>query len=725
MRYLTAVALAALLLPTGRATAAPVLEPPDEVRTALDALGAAHALFGSASAWPTFVRGFETPPLAPTPEAAAYAFILHHAPLFGVHDPGTQLIVASTIEWRGRHVVRLQQEFAGLPVFGRMAAMRVEADGAVSAFSSNLAPVNPSMPVTPPLATAQARAAALAHAPWPATAGACALGIWISHDGAHLAYRVTLRGTEAHQASHVVLDASTARVLATGTPIRDATGRVFLQNPVRDSDTPTDVELLGLTGDGSTLTGENVVAWQYVPEGTAVQTAVPDTSGDFLYDPAPRTGTPVFDDEFAQVNAYYQLDHIASYFISTHGYSHSRGPINVFVNYVESAGETYDNAFFDDENWSISLGQASNGDFAYDADTIYHEYTHSVVDTLASLVYMAADPMGMIVFPGALHEGLSDTFAVSLTDDPDMGEYILGRNVVNARTCPGNIMGEVHYDGEIIGGANWDIRNEIGADALEAAAYGSLATLHPTSSFKEYAEGVMAAVDSMVTDGDLTTTQRDEVATIFSERGVDVCDRIMRLDDGASYTVELLGMGRFGSGACDWLDGMRMAGHTFPPSIQWGIEVPDDATSLSFTADYTITGGDDYDIAVNVRAGNYIVYEMVDIGWATMPLRVETADATFENPVGPIVLDEYSDPPLEPGEPYFFTVNYLGCPSGANTVSAEVGFDPVEDPEAEVEVAPEEEPEEEPEPEEDAGADAPDPGSITASGGACGCTLVH
>jgi hypothetical protein len=199
----------------------------------------------------------------------------------------------------------------------------------------------------------------------------------------------------------------------------------------------------------------------------------------------------------------------------------------------------------------------------------------------------------------------------------------------------------------------------------------------------------------------------------------------MRLDDGVSYTVELLGMSRFGSGACDWLDGLRMAGYMFPPSIQWGIEVPDDATSLTFTTDYTIVGGDDYDITVNVRAGNYVVYEMVDIGWATMPLRVETADASFENPEGPIVLTEYSDPPLEPGQPYFFTVNYLGCPSGTNTVSAEVGYDPVEDPDAEVEPVPEEEPEEEPEPEVDAGTDAPDPGSITASGGACGCTLVH
>ncbi|MBW2264013.1 MAG: hypothetical protein JRG91_18785 [Deltaproteobacteria bacterium] len=725
MRHLTTIALAAFILSTGQAGAAPLLEPSGEVQAALDSLGAPHAVFGSASAWPTFVRGFETPPLAPTPVAAAHSFARLYAPLFGVHDPDAELTAISTITWRGRHVVRLQQEHAGLPVFGRMAVMRVEVDGSISAFSSNLAPVDPALPVTPSLTIAQARAAALAHAPWPATVAATVLGVWISHDGAHLAYTVTLRGGEAHQASHVVLDASTAGVLATGTPIRNVMGRVFLQNPVRDLDTPTDLELLRLAGDGSALTGENVASWHYVPGGAPVQSAAPDSSGDYLYDPAARTDEPVFDDEFAQVNAYYQVDHIADYFISTHGYTHSRGPITVFVNYVENAGEAYTNAFFDNETWSISLGQASNGDFAYDADTIYHEYTHSVVDTLAHLVYMAADPMGMIVFPGALHEGLADTFAVSLTDDPDMGEYILGRHVVNARTCPGNIMGEVHYDGEIIGGANWDIRNEIGASALESAAYGSLATLHPTSSFKDYAEGMMAAIDAMVSDGDLTTTQRDEVANILSERGVDVCDRIMRLDDGVTYTVEILGMGRFGSGACDWLDGMRMAGYSFPPSIQWGIDVPSDATSLSFTADYTIVGGDDYDLTVNVRAGNYVVYEMVDMGWATMPLRVETADASFENPEGPIVLTEYTDPPLEPGQPYFFTVNYIGCPSGTNTVSAEVGFDPVEDPDAEVEVPPEEEPEEEPEPEEDAGTDGPDPGSITASGGACGCTLVH
>jgi hypothetical protein len=200
----------------------------------------------------------------------------------------------------------------------------------------------------------------------------------------------------------------------------------------------------------------------------------------------------------------------------------------------------------------------------------------------------------------------------------------------------------------------------------------------------------------------------------------------MSLDDGASYTFSLFGLMSFG--ACDMIEMARAANISFPPAFQWTVNVPEDATSLTFDPGIEVTGGtagEDYDFWVHMRAGEYVVYEMVDLFGMAMPLRVQTVDATYENPAEPIVLTAYTDPPLEPGTLYYFSINYLGCPMGASTVSAEVGYDPVEDPEAEEE--PEPVPDEEPEMEPDASDDVEDPdgGDVVARGGACGCSMVR
>jgi Zn-dependent metalloprotease len=716
----TTIALVLLAAPAGRAA----VQPAPEVRDALEALGAhatgsLEATFRVATPRPTFVRGFRTEPLGAVPEQAAIRFVGTYAALFGIADPGSELRHLGTTEWRGHHLVRFEQVSDGLPVFDRAAVVWVDPAGSVRAFSSNLAAVEPGPAALPGLDASMAFAAARAHVGWPAHPGPAVLGVWASDATARLAWRISLAGDDPDEGALVTLDAVTGKALMISSSVFTAQGRVFLQNPVHDSDTPTVVEIPRL-GSGGTLTGSNAAVWKHVPDGEPVQTALADTSGDFLFDPPSMSEEPVYDDPFAEVNAYYHIDFISHYFQSAHGFTQTRGPIAVFVNYVETAGTPYRNAFFSPEAWSISLGQAADGDFAYDADTMYHEFTHAVVDSVAHLVYQAADPMGMIVFPGAMHEGLADTFAVSLTDDPDMGEYILGRNLVNDRRCPDDILGEVHYDGEIIGGTNWEIREVIGADALETVAYGALSALHPTSSFREYAAAMMEAVETLEDEGDLTAGDVADVRSILEDRGVDVCDRIMSLDEGETYTVSMFGLDAFGG--CGMLEALRMADIVFPPAFQWSIDVPGDATSLTIHADVDVEG-EDYDVAVHVRAGNYVVYEMVSVpyGGGSLPLRVETADATFTNPEGPIVLTPYTDPAIATGQTYFFTVNYLGCASGTNTVSAEVGFDPVDDPEAE-EIEPV--PEEEPEPELDATTDAPDHGEITAHGGACGCVIV-
>jgi len=89
---------------------------------------------------------------------------------------------------------------------------------------------------------------------------------------------------------------------------------------------------------------------------------------------------------------------------------------------------------------------------------IYHEYGHGIND---KLYQQAGSGFGMI--NGATHEGMADVIAALIEDDPGVGRGFFGagsvlRNLVNTNRYPDDISGEVHYDGLIIGGAFWDLR---------------------------------------------------------------------------------------------------------------------------------------------------------------------------------------------------------------------------------------------------------------------------
>jgi hypothetical protein len=107
------------------------------------------------------------------------------------------------------------------------------------------------------------------------------------------------------------------------------------------------------------------------------------------------------------------------------------------------------NAFWDGYGMAFGDGGAGSGDFGEFADVVYHEYGHGITD-------YQYRPFGT---SGAMHEGYSDFYACTITDEPLLGEGIIGgRNLDNDLLCPENLQGESHADGRIIGGALWHMR---------------------------------------------------------------------------------------------------------------------------------------------------------------------------------------------------------------------------------------------------------------------------
>jgi len=158
------------------------------------------------------------------------------------------------------------------------------------------------------------------------------------------------------------------------------------------------------------------------------------------------------------------------------------------------------------------------------ADVVYHEFGHSL--------HNHAIIAGAGSFDGALSEGVSDYLAATFVNDHGMGrgfffndEPLRDLDPSNGeKVYPDDLTGEVHNDGEIIGGALWDLRKGMIA-ALGDSAGRALADdfyyaiLERASDIPSTYAEVLAADDD---DGNLAngTPHKCIIDTAFSAHGL-------------------------------------------------------------------------------------------------------------------------------------------------------------------------------------------------------------
>lgn len=127
------------------------------------------------------------------------------------------------------------------------------------------------------------------------------------------------------------------------------------------------------------------------------------------------------------------------------------------------------NAFYDGA--SINFYTHNSGCYALSlcGDVVYHEYGHGIDD----LFYTS---QGGNWQNGAMSEGYSDVWALSITNNPLLGigisdvdpNTVVRRYDINKKVYPQDIQGEPHADGEIICGAWWDTRLNIGGAGTDS-----------------------------------------------------------------------------------------------------------------------------------------------------------------------------------------------------------------------------------------------------------------
>ncbi len=612
-----------------------------------------------------------------------------------------QVRVAAVRPWYGGRVARVQYACQGRPVFGKAAAALAGETGRVIAVAADELPPCP------------------ASASWAASDGALETvedfwarhGAWCDTDRAEPepgllersgrlvpVYRILCPvGTTGYL--HYV-DARSGTLLVVASLRMDARGRIYPENPVNTPETQdaTLEHLVQEEGPDNVLEGWEGMLTVNTHTGGSVQSpstlqyehlALGDEQGDFLYDPV--DATPVFDEPFSEVNLYYHVDRVYSYFVETHGVTFQRVLV-ALANYHEN-DQPFDNAFFtplDANTALLALGQGSLVDFGYDADVTYHEFSHFVIDTVAGLHSLDQyfDEWGRSQMPGALHEGLADYFSSTLAGDPVVGEYALGgyaRDLARQeQVCPDDMFGEPHMDGQVIGGLTWAIRNVLGAERADGLIFGALQLLTPSATFQDFAEALRTVGEALVQDGVLTDPEWTQVHGLIEARGLFGCGRSLLLEQGAPLEFFDIGLDTLGQQmGVDCQTIRQYISYTLAGAFQIRFVAPEDVSDLLLHVDVSFTPENgDLLYSVYLRKDEMVHYQMVPLygGFEiSVPHEYDFSQEEVTSPNVRITLGPDTTPPLVAGATYYVAIGTRNCPN--TTVHFELTTEEVQPPE--------------------------------------------
>ncbi len=397
-------------------------------------------------------------------------------------------------------------------VFGASVAVHVNGSGEVYGVASTLArSLDPSLATIEP--TVEAGTALVSAM---ATTGVSAerlrdedvvpstLGV-ANIDGGRLAWRVVVPARNPYGEWEVLVDALTGRVLGEPEPLFATApqARVFVPNAVVATNN------VSLTDGGNSGAA--------VPESayTLVDLQGLDNSG-FLNGPfvsTDRTDNRVNaangdftalrrdDSGFAEVEVYWAIDYAQRYIQNTLGITNA-------ANYSIKA----DCHAFSDDNSNYTRTGSNTGvlnfgdggvDDAQDAEIIWHEYGHAILDN--------SGPISFGGESGAIHEGWGDYVAATLSTTvpgdsrfyPAIGEwdavsYNPGnppflRRVDTNKVYPRDLVRQVHTDGEIYSSCLWDIHESIGRDLANRIVFNANFLLPSTPTMPDAAAAILEA----------------------------------------------------------------------------------------------------------------------------------------------------------------------------------------------------------------------------------------
>lgn len=466
-----------------RACAAP-FAPRAEILRAWDAFAAERP--GALVAWDEEtggVRSILLPRPAPSARDAAREadaaeriardFLDTNAALLGL--AGVDLLLERT-RADGRVVdLRFVQSLGGLPVEGSEVLVNVAADG-VLMVALGLEPraVGSAPPAPARLSADDAREAAMRACRVESLRGEVRVDPVVAlADGSPVsACRVRIPARAPLADFECLVDAATGAVLSVADRLDQAgaTGVAYPSNPLKGAAERVTLENLldpgALVGKFAKIYNDDAPAAQ--PVGGAFDFELSDT-------------------HFDEVCAYFYTDRAHAYYKERFGFADLDRMQRVHVHF----GDALDNAYYSRWDQTILLGDGDRwNDLAREEAVLWHEYGHAVTYAICSLNVGEA---------GAMNEAFSDYFACSMSNDPEIGEWVTAkagepylRRIANDARYPRDYADQVHHDSLIYSGALWDLRGAVGARDCDELVHFS--RKHLVSVRSTFADGLRATL---------------------------------------------------------------------------------------------------------------------------------------------------------------------------------------------------------------------------------------
>lgn len=451
--------------------------------------------------------GFETllgelaPARAGQPEMAARAFVVERLglPLAGgagkLAADGHALVADRTLEFAGGHHVTYRHEVAGIPVRGEEVAVHLSSDNRVIGVTGSYHEA-PAADAQPAISAADATLRAMSHlGVRTVRAAARSHTVWVPVQGKLvLAHAVEIPSAAPLGDFEVAVDATSGAIIGGENQLSHATAeaKVFAHSPL---DVTMDrVDLINLTA-------KNKLKGPYV-EVLNEDSAIADSpNGQFFYDKD--------DTHYAEVAVYHNLSKVHRYF-KQFGYTGRDKVTKATVHY----GDDYDNAFFSPMTDALAFGDGKKlNNLCVEDNVAFHEFGHAVHRTITAMGGSEG---------GAMNEAFADYFACAMNNNPLMGVWVMKklnrpfmRNLENNRHYPEDIQGEVHRDGEIWGGATWDVRKALGGPIADKLFFKSLYFLGSRPTFAKGLEAAIAA-DKELFNGQHVAT----ITELMNKRGI-------------------------------------------------------------------------------------------------------------------------------------------------------------------------------------------------------------
>jgi hypothetical protein len=166
-------------------------------------------------------------------------------------------------------------------------------------------------------------------------------------------------------------------------------------------------------------------------------------------------------------------------------------------------------------------------DSSVDGDVVFHEYGHGISNRLIGNGSTALSGTQS----GAMGEGWSDYWAITINGDGAVGEYVVNNTIGIRRaayTVPANAVHnsyadvgaggfEVHRDGEVWAATLWDLRTQLGAATTDNIVLNGMKFTPTRPSFLNARDGILQA-DQNLNGG----ANRCAIWTVFARHGMGV-----------------------------------------------------------------------------------------------------------------------------------------------------------------------------------------------------------